>query len=59
MSAIANHEVSVSIPIKSYEVESLTASASDVTIFGMIAVVMIPLGLIIAGMVIWLKRRKK
>ena len=59
MSTIANHEVSVSIPVKSYEVESLTASAGDVTFFGIVAVVMIPLGLIIAGMVIWLNRRKK
>lgn len=59
VSSIADHEVSVSVPVKSYEVESLTASASDVTFFGIVAVVMIPLTLIIIGMVIWLNRRKK
>lgn len=59
MSTVANHEVSVSIPVKSYDVENLTASSSDMYLFETIVVVLVPLALIICGLVIWLKRRKK
>lgn len=59
MSTLAEHETSVSVPVKSYEMASLTASASDVIVFGVVVVVMIPLVLLAAGMVIWLNRRKK
>lgn len=59
MGSIADHEVSVSIPVKSYETEYLTASTGDITFFGIIMVVMIPLSLIVVGLVIWLNRRKK
>lgn len=59
MSTLANHETSVSVPVKSYEMDSLTASASDVVAFGVIAVIMIPLALLAAGLIIWLNRRKK
>ena len=59
MGIVADHEVSVSVPVKSYEMEYLTASTGDITFFGVIVVVMIPLALIIMGMGIWLNRRKK
>lgn len=59
MGSVADHEVSVSIPVKSYETEYLTASTGDITFFGIIMVVMIPLSLIVVGLVIWLNRRKK
>lgn len=59
MSTLANHETSVSVPVKSYEMDSLTASASDVVAFGVIAVIMIPLALLAAGLIIWLNRRSK
>lgn len=56
---LAEHEVSVSVPAKSYEVTYLTASAKDSYLFMTCVVVMIPLVCIIAGVVIWAKRRKK
>lgn len=59
MGTIANHEVSISIPVKSYEVESLMATSADANIFMVISVVIIPFGLLIAGVVIWNQRRKK
>lgn len=59
MGTIANHEVSVSIPVKSYELESLMATSADANIFMLFSVVIIPFGLLIAGVVIWNQRRKK
>lgn len=59
MGTVANHEVSVSIPVKSYEMEYLAASTGDITFFSVIMVVMIPLSLIVIGMIIWLNRRKR
>jgi len=59
MGTIANHEISVSIPVKSYTMEYLTASSADIVVFELVAIVMIPLALILTGLVIWLKRRKK
>lgn len=56
---LADHEVSVSIPAKSYEVSYLTASAKDAYVFMVCVVVILPLALIISGIVIWAKRRKK
>ena len=58
MSTVASHEVSVSVPAKSYDLERLTVSASDVIFFEIIVVILIPLGLLIAGFVIWFTRRK-
>lgn len=59
MGTVVNHEVSVSIPVKSYETEYLTASTGDTAFFGLIMVVMIPLLLSVVGIVIWFNRRKK
>lgn len=59
MSTIANHEISVSIPVKSYEMEYLTASSADMYIFQTVVTILIPLALIVCGFVIWLQRRKK
>ena len=59
MSTLANHETSVSVPVKSYEMDSLIVSASDLAVFGIIAVVILPLALLVAGLIIWLNRRSK
>ena len=59
MGTIANHEVSVSIPVKSYEVENLMATSADANMFMLMCVIIIPFGLLIAGVLIWNKRRKK
>ena len=59
MSTIASHGVSVSVPVKSYSYDNLTASTKDVVLFETVVVILIPLALIIIGFVIWFKRRKK
>lgn len=59
MGTIANHEVTVSVPVKSYEVESLMATSADANIFMLLCVVIIPFGLLITGVLVWNKRRKK
>jgi ABC-2 type transport system permease protein len=59
MGTIANHEVSVSIPVKSYELEWLTTSSKDSLIFRTVFMVLVPLVLIVVGIVIWVRRRKQ
>jgi ABC-2 type transport system permease protein len=59
MGTIADHEVSVSIPVKSYELEWLTTSESDAFIFRSIVMFVIPLVLVIIGIVVWVRRRKQ
>lgn len=59
VSRFVDHEVSTSIPVKSYEVSYLTLTQAN--IFKIAAVVMgvLPVGCLIVGFVIWFKRRKK
>lgn len=59
LSILVDHEVSVSIPVKNYEITYLTVSAKDSYLFMVCVVVVLPLALIISGIVIWAKRRKK
>jgi ABC-2 type transport system permease protein len=59
MGTIANHEVSVSIPVKSYELEWLVTSSQDALIFRTIFMFVVPLILIVVGIVIWVRRRKQ
>jgi hypothetical protein len=59
MGTIANHEVSVSIPVKSYELEWLVTSSQDALIFRTIFMFVVPLVLIVVGIVIWVRRRKQ
>jgi ABC-2 type transport system permease protein len=59
MGTVANHEVSTSIPVKSYELEWLTTSQSDAIIFRMIFMVLVPIALVVIGVVIWVRRRKQ
>lgn len=59
MGTMAEHETSVSIPSKSYQMEMLIVSARDVIFFGVVMVVVVPLALITIGIVIWLNRRKR
>lgn len=58
ISQFAEHEVSVSIPAKSYEVSYLTLTQADVVLIGAIVTVLLPLICLIAGFVIWFVRRK-
>lgn len=59
ISILAERKTNVSIPVKSYQADMLTASARDVLIFGLAMVVFVPLALIVIGLIIWLNRRKR
>lgn len=59
ISSLADHERSIAIPAKSFEIGNLIFSAQSVYLVGAIAIFILPIGLLIAGLVIWLRRRKK
>lgn len=59
VSGFADHEVSVSIPVKSYQVSVLTIPASDAFMLGAITTIILPLGCIALGFAVWFRRRKR
>lgn len=59
MGTIADHEVSVAIPVKSYTLEMLTVPAKTAYIYRAVFMVVVPFGLLAAGIVIWMVRRRK
>lgn len=59
MGTVAEHEVSVSIPVKSYQTQQLTVAARDLILFRTAGIVLIPLLLLTTGIVIWARRRKQ
>ncbi len=59
VSSLADREASVSIPAKYYEIGNLSFAAGTVYLVAIVAIFVLPLGCLIAGLVIWLRRRKK
>lgn len=59
VSGFVDHEVTVSIPAKEYEVSYLTVSQSKAVLIGMLTTIIIPLGCLAAGFIIWFRRRKR
>lgn len=59
VSQFVDHETSVSIPVKDYEVSTLMLSSANILVLGLITVVILPVGCLVIGFVIWFKRRKK
>lgn len=59
LSTFSNYESSVSVPVKSVETEYLTIAQSTIFVLAFVTVILIPLGFIISGFVIWLRRRKR
>lgn len=59
LGGLVSHESSVSIPVKSLEVEYLTIPQSVVLILAIVTVLIIPLAFIITGFVVWFGRRKR
>lgn len=57
--SFAEHEVNVSVPVKSYEVSRLTITQASVFILAPLVTVVLPAAFLIAGFVIWFKRRKR
>lgn len=56
---IGEHKSSVSIPVKSYEVSYLTLTGKNVITIGLCVTIALPLASLIAGFVIWFRRRKR
>ena len=54
-----NSEISVVIPVKEYNVSMLTVAASTQIMLGISFVILVPLILVVAGVLIWIKRRKQ
>ena len=58
LSSLVEHETTVAIAVKSYEVSYLSLTQSQIVFLGIITTIVIPVVTLIAGIVIWLKRRK-
>ena len=58
ISSLADRESSVSIPVKYFDIGYLAFSARAVYITGFVSIIVIPLGCLIIGLIIWLKRRR-
>lgn len=56
---MCEHETSVTIDAKSMTVETITPTAASVNMQSIFFVILLPAGLLITGIVIWLRRRKK
>ena len=59
MSNLVDHETTVSIPVKSIEPQYVTVPNSNMIVIGLLFIFVIPLVLIVLGIFIWLKRKKK
>lgn len=59
ISGFSGREGSVSIPVKSYEVSTLLIKQSDIIMLAIITAVVLPLGSLALGFVIWFRRRKR
>ncbi len=57
--SLTQREDSVSVPVKYYEIGNLAFTARAVYIIGIISIIILPLGCLTAGLIIWLRRRKK
>ena len=59
VSGFVDLEMSVSIPVKSYEVSYLTVTQYDAVMIGLVTTVILPVGCLIVGFAIWFGRRKR
>lgn len=59
ISMLADHEASVAIPIKSLSMPNLVFKAQTAYIAAVLCVIVIPLAALAAGLVIWLRRRRR
>lgn len=52
-------EESSSIPVKSYTLENLMVSQNSIILWGLLFTLILPLTILAAGIVVWLRRRKR
>ena len=59
VSSFSDHEITVSVPVKSMEVSNLTVPQAKVILLGVCSMVIAPVALLLMGLIIWLRRRKR
>lgn len=59
ISMLADHEFSVAVPVKSLSMPNLVFSAQTAYIAAVLCVIVIPLATLAAGLVVWLRRRRR
>lgn len=55
----AGKEDSISIAAKSYSLDNITVSQTGVILLGLLFTIVLPLLILVAGVVVWIKRRKR
>ena len=59
VASMSDSEVSVSVPVKSYEASMITINDGTAFTLGALFMLLLPLGLLIAGILVWIERRKR
>ncbi|MCM1267854.1 MAG: Gldg family protein [Bacteroidales bacterium] len=59
ISALAEHESPVAVPVKSLAMTNLVFKAQTAYIVAVLCVIVLPLATLIAGLVIWIRRRRR
>jgi len=59
VSSFVQHEVSVLVPVKEYNVSTLTIPQSKALLFAILTTVILPVGFLAVGFVIWFRRRRR
>ena len=59
LTSLSDLEVTISIPVKSMEVEYLSLSTAEIGLWRMVCLVLVPIALVVAGIVVFVRRRKK
>lgn len=56
---IDTDSLQVTIPAKSYHISSITVTQTDFICISLITVILLPIGMLVAGIIIWVKRRRR
>lgn len=59
ISNFVDHDASVSIPVKNYDVTSLAINQLHAVLISLVTAMLLPIVCLVAGFVIWFKRRKR
>ncbi len=59
ISNLVDHKSSISIPSKSYTFGTIMVNRSMVVLFGLLVTVIVPFTILVTGIIIWAKKRKK
>lgn len=59
ISALADHESPVAVPVKSLMMTNLVFKAQTILVVSVLCVIVLPLAALVTGLVIWLRRRRK